>query len=237
MEKKDGKLLPVSAYLKVWGFVVLLVTLSYIIFLLQIEPLWLRRFLFTAIALTQAILSVTYFMQMRLERSSLVYAVILPVTLVLLLVIFAVGEGGYVHGVRYAFFGSQTAIESREKAPPQNEKPAIETGDPVERGKELAQQNGCLACHTINGSPGVGPTWKGLYGSEVTFTDGKVLKVDEAYLHQCITDPNSIQLQGFPPNVMPAVYGKLLSAQQINDLVAYIKSLGGEGQPPNEENH
>jgi cytochrome c oxidase subunit 2 len=230
MNKSNEKLLAIGTYLKIWGLVVALVTLSYVIFLLQIEPLWLRRFLFTAIALTQAILSVTYFMQMRLERSSLAFAVILPVSLLLALVVFAMGEGGYVHGVRSAFFGLQTASVGQVQTPPQVQKetPAVETENPVEKGKELAQQNGCLACHTIDGSRGVGPTWKRLFGSQVPLSDGTTVKADEAYIRESIVDPNAKIVQGFPASVMPQVYGKQFSDRQVSDLIAYIKSLGGE---------
>lgn len=223
MDKKNEKLLPVSMYLRVWGVVVVLVTLSYAIFLLQIEPLWLRRFLFTAIALIQATLSVNYFMQLRLERPSLVYAVLLPITLLISLIVFATGEGSYVTGVRQLFFGPQTAvIEGKKESPPQ-EKPVV-TEDPVEKGKQLAQANGCLNCHTITGAPALGPTWKGLYGSPVELEGGTTVTADEAYLRESIVAPAVKIAKGFPPAMPPF---SQLSDEQIQDLIAYMKSLSG----------
>ncbi|MGR5326026.1 c-type cytochrome, partial [Vibrio sp. DNB22_17_1] len=56
----------------------------------------------------------------------------------------------------------------------------------ADQGKTLAQAKGCVACHTINGSPGVGPTWKGLYGSTQTMADGSTATADEAYLRAFI---------------------------------------------------
>lgn len=93
------------------------------------------------------------------------------------------------------------------------------TGD-VEKGKQLAAQ--CLACHSVDGSTVVGPTWKGLYGREVTLEDGSTVIADDAYITQSIHDPNSQIVQGFPPAMPPFTY---LSDQDIADIIAYIKSL------------
>lgn len=41
----------------------------------------------------------------------------------------------------------------------------------VQRGQEIAQAR-CASCHTSDGTPRVGPTWRGLYGSTVPLSDG-----------------------------------------------------------------
>ena len=106
---------------------------------------------------------------------------------------------------------------------------AKETGafanDPVARGAALAKSLGCAACHSTDGSRIVGPTWLKLYGSDVTFEDGTTLKADDAYLRQFITDPDFKVVKGFPKGVMPPSFGKTLTPDQINDLIAYIKNL------------
>jgi cytochrome c oxidase subunit 2 len=91
-------------------------------------------------------------------------------------------------------------------------------GTPVSRGQALAQSKGCVACHSIDGSRGVGPTWKGLYGKTETLEDGSTAKVDEAFLQRFIRDPKPIK--GFPP-VMPKME---LSDDEVAALVAYIRS-------------
>jgi cytochrome c oxidase subunit 2 len=91
-------------------------------------------------------------------------------------------------------------------------------------GSDLYQAKGCVACHTTDGSPRVGPTFKGLYGKTVTvMTEGKERKVlaDEAYLRKSIREPNADLVKGFPP-VMPP--GKITS-EELNALVDYIKIL------------
>jgi cytochrome c oxidase subunit 2 len=92
----------------------------------------------------------------------------------------------------------------------------------IDRGKELVAQNGCLGCHSIDGSKSVGPTWKGLYGSDRELEDGTTVKADEAYLRESIVNPNAKVVKGFPP-VMPP-YAQL-SDEDLKALIAYIKSL------------
>ncbi|KHK57831.1 cytochrome B558 subunit A [Ralstonia sp. A12] len=94
----------------------------------------------------------------------------------------------------------------------------------AEQGKAIAQAKGCVACHTINGSPGVGPTWKGLYGSTQTMADGSTATADEAYLRAFIRDPKARVVKGFAP-IMPNFD---LSEQELSALVAYIKAQGAD---------
>ena len=92
--------------------------------------------------------------------------------------------------------------------------------DLLQRGRALAQSKGCSACHTVDGRPGVGPTWKGLYGKTETFADGSTAHVDEAFLRGFILDPKARNVKGFAP-VMPKID---LDADEIDALVAYIKA-------------
>ncbi len=89
-------------------------------------------------------------------------------------------------------------------------------------GKALASQ--CLACHTIDGSQGVGPTWKGLYGHAVELEDGSTVIADDAYLMESIKDPNAKVVKGFPAGAMPP-YGSILTDENVADLIAYIRTL------------
>lgn len=94
---------------------------------------------------------------------------------------------------------------------------------PVELGKLLYETKGCTACHTIDGSPKVGPTWKGVFGKEEAMADGTSVKVDENYIRESITDPQAKVVNGFTPS-MPTYKGQL-SDQELDALVEYIKSL------------
>jgi cytochrome c oxidase subunit 2 len=93
------------------------------------------------------------------------------------------------------------------------------------RGQVLAQETGCLNCHTTDGSAGTGPTWKGLAGASRPLASGESVVADNAYLFNSIVDPTSQVVEGFDA-VMPTTYNDQLSEQDIDDLVAYINSLG-----------
>ena len=95
----------------------------------------------------------------------------------------------------------------------------------AEQGKVLATSNGCFACHSDDGGPGVGPTWRGLFGKEEVLSDGSVVKVDEAYLRESIVDPSATIVKGFPTGFMPESFGSQLSPEQIQDIIEYIKTL------------
>lgn len=92
---------------------------------------------------------------------------------------------------------------------------------PEGRGQLLVQNNVCGACHSINGSAGIGPTWLGLFGREEEMEDGTVIIVDEAYLTESIKDPKAKIVKGFPPT-MPIFP---LTDEDIADIIAYIKTL------------
>lgn len=95
--------------------------------------------------------------------------------------------------------------------------------DPIGRGQKWARQFGCQACHTTNGTVLVGPSWQGIYGKEVTFTDGTTATVDDAYIRESILQPNAHIVKGFQP-LMPSL-GSQLTEDQINDIIEFIKSL------------
>src|SRR5712691_7177453 len=59
------------------------------------------------------------------------------------------------------------------------------------KGQQLASQFGCVACHTTNGQPGVGPTWKGLAGRQETLDNGQTVTADDAYLRESILQPDA----------------------------------------------
>ncbi|MFQ5341831.1 MAG: cytochrome c oxidase subunit II [Anaerolineae bacterium] len=94
----------------------------------------------------------------------------------------------------------------------------------LEQGKALAQEYGCLGCHSIDGSPSVGPTWKGLYESEVPLADGTTVEVDDDYLHRAIEDPGAEIVQGFP-DIMPKNFKDQLTPEQIKLIVEYVESV------------
>ena len=94
---------------------------------------------------------------------------------------------------------------------------------PEQFGATVYSKRGCNACHSIDGKPGIGPTWKGMWGHEVKFADGKSLIVDAAYVHQSVMDPPSQVVAGFAP-VMPSYKG-ILNDREIEGLIAFMQTL------------
>ncbi len=98
----------------------------------------------------------------------------------------------------------------------------------VAEGERLASLMGCAACHSADGSTlgKVGPSWKGLFGSEQVMVSGAKVTADENYLRESIRLPNAKIVKGYDKSDagMPSYEGVLTDAQ-IEALVLYIKSL------------
>lgn len=106
----------------------------------------------------------------------------------------------------------------------QKGKEEIEAAKGKPRGAQLFQEKGCMACHSIDGSPKVGPTLKGLFGKIIIILrDGKEqnISADEAYLRKSLLEPNADVVKGYPP-VMPL---QKMSEDEINELLQYMKEL------------
>jgi cytochrome c oxidase subunit 2 len=92
-------------------------------------------------------------------------------------------------------------------------------------GKALLEKHGCLGCHSLDGSPKVGPTFKGLYHSTIkVLVEGKpvTVTVDDAYLTESIVKPSAKIVEGFPP-IMP-MYPDL-TAEDVKALVEFIEEI------------
>ncbi len=95
---------------------------------------------------------------------------------------------------------------------------------PEGKGEVLVKSNGCLGCHSIDGSKLIGPTWLGLFGSEVELSDGTTVPADEAYLRESVLNPQGAIVAGFENQLMPNVYTPL-TEEDLANIIAYIKTL------------
>ena len=93
---------------------------------------------------------------------------------------------------------------------------------PEGSGQLLVANNGCAACHSINGAAGIGPTWFNLYEHEVELSDGSVVIADDAYLTESIKAPQAKIVAEFETQLMPT-YG--FTDEEVANIVAYIKTL------------
>ena len=100
------------------------------------------------------------------------------------------------------------------------------SGSLAQNGQTLFQQLGCGTCHRLD-VQGRGPNLTGVYGKPVTLEDGRTVIADDNYIRESILSPAAKVVSGFKP-IMPVFQG-LVTEEQLNSLVAYVKSLS---QPP-----
>ncbi|MBN2636908.1 MAG: cytochrome c oxidase subunit II [Prolixibacteraceae bacterium] len=104
---------------------------------------------------------------------------------------------------------------------------AAEIDSPIATGRRIMQNIGCFACHTIDGTKLVGPSFKGIYGEEQTVVTGRETRqivVDEAYIRQSIFDPNADVVEGFQKGLMVSYEGQL-SEDDVTNIIEYLKTL------------
>lgn len=101
----------------------------------------------------------------------------------------------------------------------------LDLSDVAQYGAELYRTEGCVACHSIDGSANVGPSWLGLWGSQRPLEGGGSVLGDADYIRESMIDPNAKVAAGYPA-IMPN-YSRL-SDEQMDSIIAFMESLGGE---------
>jgi cytochrome c oxidase subunit II len=97
----------------------------------------------------------------------------------------------------------------------------------VARGKTLYSADGCIACHSLDGSAGAGPTLKGAGGRSVELADGTTVTAEDAYLQKSITDPDADIVKGYSAGIMSAAtsgFDLTSKPDDVRALVAFLKS-------------
>ena len=104
---------------------------------------------------------------------------------------------------------------------------SAEIDSPTATGKRIMQNIGCFACHTLDGTKLVGPSFKGIWGAEHTVVTGKETRkvtVDEEYIKRSIYDPNADVVEGFMKGLMVSYQGQL-SEEDIKSITEYLKTV------------
>jgi len=94
---------------------------------------------------------------------------------------------------------------------------------PVEAGEKVYKNNGCMACHSVDGIKLVGPSFKGIFGVVEKMRDGTEILVDEDYLKESIEDPLAKVVDGFEP-IMPPYKGTITDTE-LDYFIEFVKSL------------
>jgi mono/diheme cytochrome c family protein len=96
--------------------------------------------------------------------------------------------------------------------------------DPVAAGRVVFTKYGCGACHILedaNAGGVVGPSLNGIGSTAAARVDG-VNAVD--YIRTSIIDTDAYVVEGYPPGVMPADFGELMTEEELDILVEYLLS-------------
>ncbi len=103
--------------------------------------------------------------------------------------------------------------------------PSRPSSPAARRGMLAAARAGCLSCHSLDGAPRIGPSWRELAGSTVRMTGGEEVVADDAYLTQSMVFPSARVVEGYA-DVMPRFQG-VLSPADVADIIELIHSLRG----------
>jgi len=104
------------------------------------------------------------------------------------------------------------------------------TGDiPDPEGLVLLRNTGCLACHSMDGSKLVGPSFMEISSERIIVENGteKTISVDKEYLEKSIIDPNSQLVKGYSRGLMQS-YEKTVDKEDIDKMVQYLLELAKE---------
>jgi caa(3)-type oxidase subunit IV len=104
MEHAQGQQHPISLYLKIWGLLFVLSTLSYLVDYFHFVG-YLRWSLILLFMILKAGLIVAIFMHMAWERLAMVYAILVPPLCLLVLIGLMATEADYIFLSRLVFFG------------------------------------------------------------------------------------------------------------------------------------
>lgn len=100
------------------------------------------------------------------------------------------------------------------------------------KGRQVLDQYGCLACHSLDGSARVGPSFaqltEGANRIFATPTDTS-LTVDRNYVKRSILEPANQIVQGYAA-VMPS-YADKISEQDLQALIDYLLQPGKDNGP------
>ena len=98
---------------------------------------------------------------------------------------------------------------------------------PGAEGFAILQAQGCNACHSSDGSRLVGPSYLGLYGSNVTVQIGNTkttVVADDEYIGRSIFDPDYEIVEGYQRGLMQSYKGALTN-EDIDKIIVYFKAL------------
>lgn len=135
-------------------------------------------------------------------------------------------------GLLHSAMTSKTRIVEQEEFDRWYKELAAAAYVPEPEGLKLLRNTGCLACHSLDATKLVGPSFAGLYGSQRSVFSGnaeRTVTADDAYIINSIYNPNNDIVAGFPKNLMQS-YKALLKEADIAVITGYLKTLSQDAR-------
>ena len=114
MAHAEGQQHPIGIYLKIWGLLFILSTMSYLVDYFHLQG-YLRWSLIIVLMLLKAGLIVSVFMHMLWERLALMCAILIPPLLLLILLGIGALEADYTFFTRGTFFGAGSEVPVKHR--------------------------------------------------------------------------------------------------------------------------
>ena len=86
---------------------------------------------------------------------------------------------------------------------------------------QLLETKECITCHSTDGSEGIGPTFKGMFGRATKLSDGSTITADDAYIRESIVNP-SLKIVNQYDDLMPKPE---LTDKELDEIMEYLKTL------------
>lgn len=101
---------------------------------------------------------------------------------------------------------------------------ACSSPDTIGDGRRLLTEKGCEACHSVDGTPRIGPSFKAAVGKRVRLESGQEVTFDEPYFVESVLEPDAKIVEGFPRGAQPSFTGHLDDGE-LRALFAYVETL------------
>jgi cytochrome c551/c552 len=94
-------------------------------------------------------------------------------------------------------------------------------------GDDLYRRYACASCHSLDGSDGTGPTFKGLAGSTRTLEGGERTEATSAYLSRAISDPDAEIVEGYSAGLMTSSIDGFDLGSRPEDVARLVEFIEG----------
>ena len=146
-------------------------------------------------------------------------------------IIFVIGHTPATTGAEHLGCPAQLPVERSRQIEHRLQRTLL--GDAAVDGKKFYQQK-CSSCHSTDGSPGTGPSFKGSWGTTKPVLDTATgqdvqMAFDEAYVRMSVRDPNRHIAKGDPKYGPPSPMTKFSTSEvpdeRIEWIIAFLKTL------------